>query len=274
MPLLDVDGDRLHVLDDGVGEAVVFVHGSCGSGAQWRRLASGLKGSYRTLCVDLFGCGYSQPWPIERPWTPADDERALNAVFDLLDGPIHLVAHSGGGCFAYPTVNGHRDRIASLTLFEPVFFNLLHQAGDPLFAEPEAMASRYRAAIDAGEREAAMAGFVDAWARAAGSWTGLPEPVRAMMHSGADRLYHEWRTLWQSTPTRVELAALDLPVLLVKGTRTIASMHRVCEILAATLPNCHSAALDGAGHMAPFTHAEQALPMVQTHLAAAGTGSP
>ena len=67
----------------------------------------------------------------------------------------------------------------SITLFEPIYFHLLHQSGDPLFAEIEEMANRYRHAMDVGNRETAMAGFVDAWAGAEGAWEKFPEPVKA-----------------------------------------------------------------------------------------------
>lgn len=267
VPVLNVGADRLHFLDEGAGRPIVFIHGSCGSGAQWKSLASDLQEDYRTLCVDLFGCGQSQPWPIEREWTIADDERAINAVLDFLGEPVHLVAHSAGGRFTYPTIKGYRDRILSLTLFEPVHFQLLRQDGDPLFSEPQGMASDYRAAMDAGRREEAIEGFVDQWAKARGVWNGLPEPAKAMMRIGADRLYHEWRTIWVDEPTRDDLAAIDLPVLLFKGAQTIRSMHQVCEILKLTLPNCRTIEIEDAGHMSPFTHAPIALPSLREYLA-------
>lgn len=267
MPVLDVGADRLHFLDEGSGPPVVFIHGSCGSGAQWKRLSASLREDYRTLSLDLFGCGQSQPWPIERAWSVDDDGRAIDAVLDFLGEPVHLVAHSGGGPFAYPSIKSRRDRLLSLTLFEPVFFPLLRQAGDPLFSEPEQMASDYRTAMEAGARERAVEGFVDKWAGAAGAWASLPGPVMQMMRSGADRLYHEWLTIWLEEPSRDDLTALDLPVLLFKGARTIPSMHRVCEIVAQALPNCRYVEIEGAGHMSPFTHASEALPILKEHLA-------
>lgn len=267
MPVLDVGADRLHFFDGGSGTPVVFIHGSCGGGVQWKRLSSGLQEEYRTLCLDLFGCGRSQPWPLEREWTVEDDERAINAVLDFVGEPVHLVVHSGGGHFAYPTIKGRRARILSLTLFEPVYFHLLRHAGDPLFAEPEDMAKGYRAAVKAGNREEAIESFVDRWAGAEGTWNSLPDPVKDMMRTGADRLYHEWMSPWREEPSRDDLAALDLPVLLFKGSQTIPSMHRVCEIITQALRNSRYVEIDGAGHMSPFTHASEALPILKEHLA-------
>lgn len=268
MPVLNVNGDRLHYLDAGVGPSVIFVHGSCGGAGQWRALASRLQKNHRAICLDLFGSGQSEPWPIERPWTVADDSRAIRAVLERIEGPVHLVAHSGGGHFSYPALQAARGRVLSVTWFEPVFFHLLRQDGDPAFDEPREMSASYRAAVDAGRDEDAIEGFVDKWV-GPGAWRALPDPVQQTMRSGAGRLYHEWSTLDLEAPSRGELAALDIPVLLAAGSRTIAAMHRVCEIVAGALPQCRFETIEGAGHMSPFTHAGQVASLIEAHLAAA-----
>lgn len=269
MPVLNVDGDRLHYLDEGAGTPVIFVHGSCGGAGQWRGLASRLQENYRTICLDLFGSGLSEPWPLERPWMVEDDSRAIRAVLERIEGPVHLIAHSGGGHFAYPALQVARDRVLSVTLLEPVYFHLLQWDGDPLFDEPREMAAAYRAAFDEGRGEDAIEGFVDKWV-GPGAWRALPDRVKATMRSGAARLYHEWLLLDLKAPSRADLAALDLPVLLVKGSRTMAAMHRLCDIVARALPRCRYETIEGAGHMSPFTHVEQVAPLVEAQLAKAG----
>jgi hypothetical protein len=32
----------------------------------------------------MFGSGQSEPWSMERNWTPEDGERAINAILDYL----------------------------------------------------------------------------------------------------------------------------------------------------------------------------------------------
>ena len=116
-----------------------------------------------------------------------------------------------------------------------------------------------------------MANFVDVWAGAKGAWDSLPDPVKDMMWPGSGRLYYEWLSISRDEPNREDWAALDLPVLLFKGSRTLPSMHRVCEIMRQALRNCHYVEIDGAGHMSPFTHAAEALPLVREHLAGTDT---
>jgi pimeloyl-ACP methyl ester carboxylesterase len=267
MPIIDVDGDKLHFIETGTGTPILFVHGSCGGGGQWKDLTAGLSNDFKCVSLDLFGSGKSESWPPEREWTTRDDERAINAVLDYLGDPAHLVIHSGGGCFSYPTIKNRRDQILSLTLFEPAYFHLLRLDNDPLFTEPAEMSTNYRAAFDDNDLDSAMASFVDVWARKAGVWAGLPGPVKAMMKLGSNRLYYEWMSPWFEEPTQSDLAALDLPVLLFKGTETIASMHRICEIIQQSLPNYRYVEINGAGHMSPFTHAKVALPVITEFLA-------
>ena len=266
MTIIDVDGDRLHFIDEGAGAPVVFVHGSCGGARQWKGLASALGDECRTVCIDLFGSGQSESWPIERQWHVDEDSRAINAVLDLLAEPVHLVAHSGGCHFAYPVIRDRPDRFLTTTLFEPLYFHLLRQGGDALFEEPQAMSIRYREAIDAGDAEAAIRGFVDKWT-SPGVWDAFPEKTRTMMRSGAGRLYHEWLIPWLEAPGRDDLGAQAIPALLIKGSRTLPSMHRVCDIVAGSLPDCRYHSIDRAGHMCPFSHAGQVAPLVRRHLA-------
>ncbi|WP_419914124.1 alpha/beta fold hydrolase [Hoeflea sp.] len=268
MPTLDVDGDRLHFTDDGTGTPVIFVHGSCGGAGQWKAMAAGLTDNHRTVCLDLFGSGQSQPWPIERVWTAEDDERAISAVLDRLGEPAHFVIHSGAGHFAYPTIKNRNHDVRSLTLFEPVYFNLLRETGDPLFAEPEQIANRFREAMDNNDLDGAMEGFVDSWAGVNGAWASLPDAIKAMMKIGSNRLYHEWKTNLHDEPSRQDLMRLETPALLFKGSRTIKSMHRVCELIRQHLPACDYMEVEGAGHMSPFTHVSAVLPAVKAHLAA------
>ncbi len=267
MAELLVGGDRLYFSDQGTGEPIIFVHGSCGGGAQWRGLSGLLKDTYRVVCPDLFGCGDSEPWPLERVWTLKDDERAINAVLAEINEPVHLVVHSGGGRFIHPTVSKQQNHVLSITFFEPTHFQLLRHCRDPLFSEPEEMANVFRSIMDAGNRDKAMERFVDLWARAEGTWVSLPEPVQNLMRRGANRLYHEWALIWHDEPTMDDLVSLEVPVLLVKGDSTIPSMHRVCHFLRQSNPTWRYVEISGAGHMCPFTHYAEVIGALNDHLA-------
>jgi 3-oxoadipate enol-lactonase len=54
---LNVDGDKLNFSDIGTGKPVIFIHGGCGSGKQWKALSTALSEKYRCIALDLFGNG-------------------------------------------------------------------------------------------------------------------------------------------------------------------------------------------------------------------------
>ena len=56
------------------------------------------------------------------------------------------------------------------------------------------------------------------------------------------------------------------PVLYFCGAKTIEPVKRVTGIAATRLPNCRTVTLLGAGHMAPFTHTDSAIPIIEDHI--------
>lgn len=274
MPFLDVFGDPLHFEDDPQDRSdlplLLFVHGSCGGSGQWKRLVGTLGSDFRKVRVDLPGMGQSAPFPLERVWTPEHDANTIAALIDYLDRPVHFVGHSAGCIFSWPALQARSDRILSLTLFEPVFFRLLDATGDPLFAWPEFMATTYRRHVDAGDPERAVAFFFDHWAGREGAWETAPDKVRDMMRVGGGRLYYEVQHLQPSGPTPMEaLERPPAPTLLVQGEKTQDAVQAICDIVADARPGTRRVTVNGAGHMAPFTHAEVIAPVLREHILSA-----
>jgi pimeloyl-ACP methyl ester carboxylesterase len=266
MSLIQVGCDRMHFFDEGIGVPVVFIHGSCGGGRQWQSLATPLLPQYRVLRPDLVGCGASGCWPIGRRWTVQHDVAALDAMLDQLGEPFHLVAHSHGAHAAYQIVRRSGSQLLGLTLFEPTYFHLLRLDEPALFREPLLMAQRYRGAIEVGDYESGMRGFVDTWAQATGTWDGLTSRTRQAMRQAQGRLYDEWMTIFGDEPSLRDLAAIDVPVLLIKGEKTLRSVHKICDLIRTTVSRCTFVEIEGAAHQCPFTHASVAFPVLLQHL--------
>src|SRR4030095_4161849 len=68
---------RVYHREAGTGNAVVCLHASASSSAQWRPLMDRLAGRFRTLAADLYGSGRSPAWPGERPLCLADEVALL-----------------------------------------------------------------------------------------------------------------------------------------------------------------------------------------------------
>ncbi|MFN8850688.1 MAG: alpha/beta fold hydrolase, partial [Inhella sp.] len=110
------------------GIPVVLLHSSASSSCQWRALMELLRAQLRVLAPELQGCGKSAPWHFHRPLRLDDEVDALAEVFERAGPRVHLVGHSFGGAVALRAALRYADRLASLTLFEPVLFSLLMAA--------------------------------------------------------------------------------------------------------------------------------------------------
>jgi lipase len=237
------------------------------AGGAWRQLTAALSEQFHIFRIDLPGMGDSSDMPIERVWDVEDDARAVAAILDVLKQPVHFVGHSAGCVFSWPALAAVPDQIRSLTLFEPVFFELIED--DPTYSFPKETAEGYVRLADAGDMEAAMAYFVDRWAGREGAWAAMPEKVRALMRKGGARLRHEWFSGFYPRDRASWLKELaGVPTLLVEGQATVPAAARVCDRFAELRPGVTRLSVPGAGHMVPFTHASYVVSPVEAHLGA------
>src|SRR5512144_3434751 len=105
---------RVFVREAGTGPAVVCIHASASSSAQWRPLMDRLAGRFRTLAVDLYGSGRSPRWPDDRPLSLADEVALLEPVLAAAGDGFHLVGHSYGGAVALTAALAEPGRLRPL----------------------------------------------------------------------------------------------------------------------------------------------------------------
>lgn len=100
---------------------VVLLPGRSSGAPMWRDNLNDLVREQRVIALDPLGdAGLSQQTV---PLTSVSDQNAwLNDVLDAVspDSPVHLVGHSFGGATAAGYATQHPDRVATLTLLEPV----------------------------------------------------------------------------------------------------------------------------------------------------------
>lgn len=106
---------RVHLLEAGDGEPLVFIHGGDGEGALWTPLMAELEDDFHLYALDRPGCGLSDPFDYRH----VDLRRhAGDVVSSVLDGlgleSATLVATSMGGFFALATALDHPGRVRRL----------------------------------------------------------------------------------------------------------------------------------------------------------------
>jgi haloalkane dehalogenase len=138
---LDLPEGRVHYVDEGRGDPVLFVHGTPTWSFEWRHLVRALARHYRCVAPDLLGFGLSAR-PAGFAYTPEAHARVLAAFADGLGlARLTLVVHDYGGPIGLPLCLAEPARVARLVLLntwmwpldeEPGFRWKARLAGSPL----------------------------------------------------------------------------------------------------------------------------------------------
>jgi len=114
---LSLGPHRLHYIDEGGGEPLLFVHGNPTWSFYWRNLILGLRDRYRCIAVDHIGCGLSDK-PQDYPYTLQQRIDDLVQVVERLDlRGATLLAHDWGGAIGLGTVQRLKERFGRIVLF-------------------------------------------------------------------------------------------------------------------------------------------------------------
>ena len=267
MPRLVVNGSDIFFRDEGRGDTVIFGHSSTGSSGQWRGAIERLESRYRCLAPDHLGYGRSSAYSGDG--SLIDQELAvIDALLGLADGRAHFVGHSFGGALLARSAVRNADRVRSLKVIEPIFFNLLEShERDAEYAEIHAVADRVAQLVRSGTPEEAARVFIDYWT-APGSFDAMTTERQLATVKGIEKVRFEWEIAFSSVGASAdELSSLSFPVQLIGGSETTAAAAAVMQLLQEIWPTARVAEIPGAGHMAPVTHANEVNSIIAGFLA-------
>jgi pimeloyl-ACP methyl ester carboxylesterase len=107
---------RLHYIDEGGGEPVLFVHGTPTWSFEWRHVVRALAPRWRCIAPDHLGFGLSDR-PRDFPYTPEAHAANLAHFVDALGlQRFTLVVHDYGGPIALSLALGRPERVRRLVL--------------------------------------------------------------------------------------------------------------------------------------------------------------
>lgn len=243
--------------EQGDGPAVVCLHSNAASSSQWRGLMERLAPRFRVIAADSYGAGKSPPWPAGRR-ASLDDETALLApAFEAAGDSFVLVGHSYGAAVALKSALAHRSRVRAMALYEPTLFALADQRQPPPNGA-DGIKATVRRSLDAlarGDDDEAARHFIDFW-MAEGAWAAMPDARKPAIRAAIHDIGQWAHALVEEATPLEDFGALDMPVLLMRGSRSPASGHVVGEVLRDVLPHSQSIEFEGLGHMGPVTHPE------------------
>ena len=123
----NVNGHKLHLLDEGGGDTVLMLHGNPTWSFYYRNLVLGLRDKHRVIAPDYIGCGLSdKPDEGRYDYTlrrRVDDLAALIEQADIR-GRITLLMHDWGGMIGMVYATRHPERIRRLVILNTGGFHL------------------------------------------------------------------------------------------------------------------------------------------------------
>lgn len=262
----------LHAGRSDADEAVVFVHGNPGPGADWAELVGRVGEFARALAPDMPGYGDADK-PAEFDYTIDGYAQHLAGLLDELGvRRVHLVAHDFGGPWALAWAAANPDAFASVTLIN---------TGTLIDYRWHRYARIWRTPIVG---ELFMAG-----ATRAGTRLLLGRDNPRLPGDAIDRLYRDgrsWATkravlkLYRATPATLmegpvaALSALDRPALVLWSTHDPYLPWQQAEQQRRAFPSARIELLEGLGHW-PFLEdpgwvSSRVIPFLREQLRAGG----
>jgi pimeloyl-ACP methyl ester carboxylesterase len=280
MPSLAHRGSTIHYACLGEGPDVVLLHGLTGSLGAWHpRIVAELSADYRLTLVDLPGHGRSGLRPAG--YTTRDIAADIAALLDhLAIERACLAGHSYGGAVALHFGLVHPGRTTALVLADtrvralqpgPAVGEWTHRetvrtrlATYGITLDEDGPASEFRVFEELAQRKVDV-GLDDL----------KDEPFFVPFAAGDDRAARRWLRLMRETTARrdfCEVAGLvpdairtiAAPTLAVYGSLShcLGSQHA----LAALMPDCAVAVVEGAGHFHPLVKPRAFLDHMRTFL--------
>ncbi|MUM18834.1 alpha/beta fold hydrolase [Mycobacterium sp. CBMA271] len=137
---VDIDGHRIHYVDEGSGPTLLFLHGNPTWSFDYREIISSLRNEFRCIAVDYPGFGLSMAAPGYR-YLPAEHARVIGGFVKTLElSGVTLVAHDWGGPIGLAAVQQRPEAFDRLVLTNtwawpigaPLVRVMSHVMGSPL----------------------------------------------------------------------------------------------------------------------------------------------
>jgi pimeloyl-ACP methyl ester carboxylesterase len=260
---IEVDGSRIHYLDEGSGPPILFIHGLAGQMRNFTHsLLERFKNDYRVVILDRPGSGYSTRPPHASATISAQAATISRFAEALgLKQPL-VVGHSLGGAIALALAMNHPEQVSGLALIAPVTDKVPAVFVGLAIASPLVrllVAWIVAVPLSMKNRDAAL-----------GSLFG-PQPVtRDFATKGGGLLFLRPKNFIGASCDLVapgedldamqeRYAGLKIPVGVLYGTDDgILETTAHCEALASKLPGADFELIEGGGHMTLISSADRA----------------
>ena len=252
-PSVQVNGEAMHYVERGSGTPVILIHGAIGDLNAWGLQMDALAEDHRVIAISR-----RYAWPNRQPAEAGDMDctvalhaRDLVAFMREMKLPAaHLVGHSYGAMIALRMAIDRPQLVRSLVLGEPVVETVISGTarGDSLVADFRDQSDVAVAHYRAGDQEATVRQFLKSVLGSDEAYGLVPAAVRDGWHKNLVEGICIAETQDFTSLPRDQLAAIEIPALLIKGEYSPNLLRTVSDSLRAVLPHSELRELPQASH--------------------------
>lgn len=249
----------------GTGPTIVFVPGSCSTGAAWRPVIAAFNSQFRCVTTSLLGYGGTVERRTAHDPSISHETDALKSVIRRAGGRVHLVGHSFGGLVALAVALLNEVPLASLAIVETPATQLLRERQeDQHYRTFRQMTEAYFADFEGGNVEA-IAAMIDFYG-GAGTFASWPPRVRAYAIETTPVNILDWASGYGFPLSAALLATIKIPLLVVRGGASPPAVQRANALLSECASGAALATIDGATHFMIATHANEVAHLIAQHV--------
>ncbi len=120
---VEVEGSKLHYVDEGAGDPILFLHGNPTSSYLWRNIIPSVMGLGRCIALDLIGMGKSDKPDIEYRFF--DHVKHVEGFIETMGlRNITFVIHDWGSALGFHYASRHEKNVKALAFMEAILMPL------------------------------------------------------------------------------------------------------------------------------------------------------
>ena len=249
-----INGDSLHYIDVGKGDAVIFVHGTLDDYRLWQMQVDTFAKNHRVIAYSRrYAYPNKQVNNDSADYSPAIHAKDLAEFIKSLNlGAVHLVGHSYGAYTALLTTMEHPELVKTVMLGEAPVMPLLYNVpgGDTIVRNFMASTiSPAATAFRSGNNEKGVSVFIGGVTGDSSFFSKIPPEAQSMIMNNVLELRGIALTKNVFPPVSCDdLKKIKTPVLIMTGEKTLSLFRVINEELNKCFPNKEKVILPNATH--------------------------